>query len=352
MYSTCLFCNADLGKNEVVEHFPVGRRLAFDAAKGRLWVVCRKCERWNLTPLEERWEAIEECERAFASTKRRVSTDNIGMARLPEGLELVRIGAPQRPEMAAWRYGDQFGRRRKRYMAMTAGGIAAAGAIVAIGPVAGLVSWGVLGQIPNVFNIANSVRASRTRIRIPLADGGSVTTNLMLIRTARLQVEGDRPRLDVKLAPPSGFMHFGGQFKPAATLLGEDAIRAAGLILPHVNRAGGREGQVREAVRLVESAPDVTRLFGDMARDAKRRFNDSVFAFGDPGDLRHMPAPMRLALEMATHEEQERRALEGELAELEAAWQQAEEIAKIADEMFVGDRVQSRLEGLRRRRDG
>src|SRR5687767_1870588 len=99
MYRTCLFCSSALGSNEAVEHFPVGRRLAFDAAKGRLWVVCRKCERWNLTPLEERWEAIEECERAFRATRLRVSTDEIGLARLKEGLELVRIGEPQRPEM-------------------------------------------------------------------------------------------------------------------------------------------------------------------------------------------------------------------------------------------------------------
>lgn len=54
MYATCLFCNGALGQNDAVETFPVGRRLAFDAAKGRLWVVCRACERWNLTPLEER----------------------------------------------------------------------------------------------------------------------------------------------------------------------------------------------------------------------------------------------------------------------------------------------------------
>ena len=59
VYSTCLFCHSPLGENEVVERFPIGRRLAFDAAKGRLWVICRKCARWNLTPLEERWEAIE-----------------------------------------------------------------------------------------------------------------------------------------------------------------------------------------------------------------------------------------------------------------------------------------------------
>jgi hypothetical protein len=58
MYATCLFCNKSLGKNETLETFPVGKRLAFDAAKGRLWVVCPSCERWNLSPLEERWEAI------------------------------------------------------------------------------------------------------------------------------------------------------------------------------------------------------------------------------------------------------------------------------------------------------
>lgn len=81
VYSTCLFCNEALGSNEAVEAFPVGRRLAFDQAKGRLWVVCPKCERWNLTPLEERWEAIEQAERLYRDTRRRVATDNVGLAR-------------------------------------------------------------------------------------------------------------------------------------------------------------------------------------------------------------------------------------------------------------------------------
>lgn len=39
MYSTCIFCNKPLGANEVLESFPVGRRLAFDGAKGRLSIV-------------------------------------------------------------------------------------------------------------------------------------------------------------------------------------------------------------------------------------------------------------------------------------------------------------------------
>src|SRR5919197_2778529 len=130
MYSTCLFCHETLGTNEVIEAFPIGRRLAFDASKGRLWVVCRKCERWNLTPLDERWEAIEECERLFSETRLRASTDNIGLAKLREGLELVRIGNALRPEMAAWRYGDQFGRRRRKHILITSAAVAAVGGIV------------------------------------------------------------------------------------------------------------------------------------------------------------------------------------------------------------------------------
>src|SRR5687767_15254667 len=137
MYSTCLFCHSPLGANEAIEYFPVGRRLAFDASRGRLWVVCRTCERWNLTPLEERWEAIEECERRFEGTRMRASTDNIGLAKLREGLELVRIGPALRPEFAAWRYGDQFGRRRRRTMLQAGLGLGALAAVAAGGIAAG-----------------------------------------------------------------------------------------------------------------------------------------------------------------------------------------------------------------------
>jgi hypothetical protein len=42
----------------------------------------------------------------------------------------------------------------------------------------------------------------------------------------------------------------------------------------------------------------------------------------------------QLAVEMALHEESERRALQGELAALEAAWKEAEEIARIADSLL------------------
>jgi hypothetical protein len=109
MFRNCLHCTADLGANDAIEAFPVGRRLAFDASQGRLWVVCGRCGRWNLTPVEERWEAIEQCARRFQATRTRVSTAEIGLARTHGGLELIRIGAPERPELPHGDTGVSFG---------------------------------------------------------------------------------------------------------------------------------------------------------------------------------------------------------------------------------------------------
>ena len=63
--------------------------------------------------------------------------------------------------------------------------------------------------------------------------------------------------------------------------------------------------------------------------------------------LSSLPKEVRVALEMASHEEQERRALEGELALLEAAWKEAEEVAQIADDMFLPTSTNARLEELK-----
>jgi hypothetical protein len=46
---------------------------------------------------------------------------------------------------------------------------------------------------------------------------------------------------------------------------------------------------------------------------------------------------------MVSHEESERRALEGELSVLEDAWREAEEIAGISDNMFLPEDISRRL---------
>jgi hypothetical protein len=62
------------------------------------------------------------------------------------------------------------------------------------------------------------------------------------------------------------------------------------------------------------------------------------------GLIGRLPGPSRLALEMALHEEQERRALQGELKTLEAAWRQAEEIAAISDNLLLPEGAEEFLE--------
>ena len=135
MYATCLYCHSHLGRNDRLPRFPVGRRIAFDSARGRLWVVCRSCARWNLSPLEERWAAFDECERLFRATRVRISTDNIGLVELPDGMSLIRIGQPLWPEFAAWRYARRFRSRRVK-TSIAAGAILGSAAGIALGAVA------------------------------------------------------------------------------------------------------------------------------------------------------------------------------------------------------------------------
>jgi hypothetical protein len=340
MYSSCLFCHADLGRNELVESFPVGRRLAYDGAHGRLWVVCRKCERWNLTPIEERWVAIDECERLYRDTRARISTDQIALARATDGkgrFDVVRIGRPQRPELAAWRYGDQFGRRRRRHLVLTGAALAAGGALVVAGPVMGIVSVGVLSPILNVFNVAHIAYSQRTLIRLPMpGDRPPITLQRKHLGKARLVSEGGEWHLSLvalsDLDDSVPWWKLKGQETQIA-LTGTEAVRAAAVLLPPYNDSGASPARVQEAVQLLErhSTPDA--LFGVAASESLKRWKRDSFQPAEPGGFKKLPAAMRLALEMASHEETERRAMEGELALLEAAWKDAEAIARIADSL-------------------
>ncbi len=346
MYSTCLFCNQNLGANEVIEHFPVGRRLAFDAAKGRLWVVCRKCERWNLTPLEERWEAIEECERAFQTTRMRISTDHIGIARVTEGLELVRIGEPQRPEMAAWRYGDQFGRRRRRRFALVAGATVIAGTGLIAGPILGLAAVGV-GLPFQLLNAGTSIYRYKKLLHIRSSDDVSMAVRLSELPKARLRVDGEGVLLRVPVVRLNRvpWWHYDNG-STDIELTGMAAVRAAGALLPSLNQGGGSSAEISRAVGYLDETPDPVQLFARAAGALEKKQS----LLGTKGSLQKLPTAGRLALEMAAHEDTERRALEGELHILEEAWKHAEEIAGIADDMFLPESVEKELARLRAER--
>ncbi len=319
MYATCMFCNASLGANQVVETFPVGRRLAFDAARGRLWVVCRRCERWNLSPLEERWEAVESLEELFRGTRVRTSTENVGLARHPEGLELVRIGKPMRPEFAAWRYGDQFGRRRKRAILYGMGGAVVFGGIVLGGALTGAVSAGVLSQSSNFMNLWLN---GRTRIKVRTDDG-------RVLRLKRMDLLGTRIR---PASSAEGFALELRKRKNKHWFEGDEARRLAGLVLPKMNARGGKKDVVQEAVHHIDRDGHPEAFLSNIATSSG--FTDKK---GVPGYVNKMPKATKLAVEMALHEEEERRALEGELWRLERAWESAEEIAAISDNLLLPD---------------
>ena len=335
MYHTCVFCTTDLGGNEVIETFPVGRRLAFDANKGRLWVVCRACERWNLSPLDERWEAVEDCERRFRDARKRFSTDNIGLARLNEGLELVRIGEPLRPEFAAWRYGDQFGKRRRKAIltasAVATGGVALAAGALVLGAVAGV----TIGLFRTGDRIVQRVRDRRVVARIPTQEGDSLTVLGQHLPFIELATD---------IASETGWKLVLPHADGSHSLRGEHALLATSLIMPAINGAGGSPHHVDRAIRRLEAFADPVGYLRSAAAISSHATKP-----GPHGALKKLPVDMRLAIEMAANEENEQFALAGEMWLLEWAWQEAEQIAAIADSLTVPAEVERQLEELRRR---
>ena len=296
-------------------------------------MVCERCRRWNLSPLEERWEAIEECERQYRETPTRFSTDNIGLARLREGLELVRIGRPQRREFAAWRYGKQFLRRRIKTLI---------GIGVRIGAAIGMASFGVYVIGPIIAQqedrIIARVRSDNgRRLRVTLKDA----KKMKLLR-APDRSDGWFLSLPHRLRERNwGILGTFGKGKPEIEELeGSVAIQAAGLVLPKVNQFGGSNSQVRNAVAMIEDARGPERFFATAAVEP----GEQAAGFFFPTDgtrVIKQSAEVRLALEMAAHEETERRAFEGELELLEEAWREAEEIAAIADRLLIPESVEN-----------
>ena len=357
MYSTCLFCHLHLGRNELIEPFPVGRRLAYDESRGRLWVVCTACGRWNLTPLEERWEAIEQCERLFRATRTRVSTDNVGMARPKGGLELVRIGRPLRPEMAAWRYGGQFVRRYRRTL-VKAGALGSALGVALGGALGGLFNPGLLllypmGVVPVWLTARQYVRVAR----VPLPGGEALNVARRDLNATRLVATESRGNWRLDLPGDDSMLSFEG----------ERAKQALASLLVPLNGFGASQDTVSDALRSLEEASDADHYLALAARDALP--DDSAWTrWGrptrpmtePPSDERSRPLPVRevplaylraehlLAIEMLVHEDTERLAMEGELASLERAWRQAEELAAIADSLLLPPGVEEFLAKHRR----
>jgi hypothetical protein len=333
VYRSCLFCSGELGSNQALEAFPVSRSIAFDGWRGRLWAICPRCARWNLAPLEERWEAVEAAERLFVDARLKVQSENVGLAKLRDGTRLIRIGQALPGELAAWRYGGQLVKRRRRYL-LVAGAAAAAGLAV-MGGFAALTATGGAYSIVNAgLQFWRTKRQRRVVLRLP-AQRSPTGQELVLRRwhaSASVLLPGEEGGIGL-LVPDAARkdpqVSWGKpRYSADPLLLGDgDARSFLNRAMVHLNESGASRRRLEAAVGLLEGAGSAEGYLLGAARQgstlAKRK--------DMPG--RALGAEGSLALEMALHEESERRALEGELTLLESAWREAEEIAAIADRL-------------------
>jgi hypothetical protein len=337
MYRSCMFCSAPLGSNESLERFPVGRSLAFDAEKGRLWAVCPKCARWNLAPIEERWEAIEDAERLFRDTRLRVQRENIGLAKLVDGTRLVRVGEALVGELAAWRYGETLSRRRRRYL-LVGGAVTAVSGAGMVAGIAGL-GAGVISMywVPKILRgMWDGYRdrrvVQRLHPRTQARGGAPITVRRRDLAYARL-LQTEDGGLALRLPQVWGRWaewespEFGSDTQRRhgpLVVTGKAAHTLLARAMVHLNEQGARQRAVDQAlVRIADAGSPDAFLQG-----AARAEHLLV-----PVDRGRRDPTGNLALEMALHEETERRALDGELAMLEAMWREAEQIAAIADQL-------------------
>lgn len=370
MYSTCIHCQKDLGRNDLLETLPVGRRIAFDEATGRLWVICAGCARWNLVPFESRWESIEAGEKLYRASVQRMSTGEIGLARTREGTELVRIGAPLRPEMAAWRYGASLIRRRVKYATGTGPLLSLFAGAAAIGypwfQLTGLGLGTALVASQVMAAVSRRYIQSKTQAVFAHPDGAVriMRTTVPWLIAAPGSGHGLQVRLPIFAGPDvkdTSFFHVplealrgirregfkGWANNPArvsdlvpshyALLDGDDAVAALRVVLPLVHESGASRRMVADAsAHLDATHGSATAVLFTGLREWERT-NVRLDTLGKP---------RRLALEMFVHEDSERRWLAGELLDLEQEWRKANEIATIADSLVRDARVEARMREL------
>ncbi|HEY4100975.1 MAG TPA: hypothetical protein VGM20_08880 [Gemmatimonadales bacterium] len=334
MYSTCIACTHRFGSNTIIEHLAIGRRIAFDPLRGRLWVVCTRCSRWNLVPFDHRLEAIDECATLFAAARRRYSTATIGIARMHDGSALIHIGGSDRLELASWRYAYQFRARRLHTFLRAATG-AAVGSVISAGMIgASIHEFGVFeGAFLELPAHGWALALDRHR-RVCLAPSDRVDSQLLgeaQLRTAHFAFSG--AEVEVTLRPNVGSKHL-------LTITGAEAHTLAKRIAASVNDFVGSRAHIHAALMRLDSAafaewirqPGVEAAEHGSRRPSIARERWEGFGAGGFRFAGMLPAD-RLAMEMWLNEADEQQAFLGELRSLERQWREADELASIADSL-------------------
>lgn len=339
MYSRCPVCTVRLGRNEVLEALPIGSRLAFDVKRGRVWVLCSQCRSWSLAPVGEKRQVIaEEAERAFEKAVVGVSSERIALGRVRDGTELIRVGGASEGELAGWRYGRRLVGRWRRHRLLTVGSVGVAAGLALL-PAVGIVAatWLYAGAA-GVGLLAQRMRTGRP---VFVREGKEGTpgrderrpgeTALFRERdvTRILLLQGERGEGGWRVALDRWYL-------PPLELTRDEGRRALRAMLARWNARGGTPGQVQRATERVLDLGSVDRVFARAARDLNQGSaweHHLAWPFRDTARIQWADPTLRLALEIAANDDLERRALEGELHLLEREWEEAEELARIADSL-------------------
>ena len=310
---SCAFCDRALPANRVVPGMPMGRRIAFDPVRGRLWVVCGYCGQWNIAALdaEERARAIEHLEQAFHAVTERSATADISTASLGWGVSLIRVGTGDWRRFAAWRHGKRLTNRRF---------------IFVMGAVAltwvNMLPWvdamwdSALGSAAGIAAIAAVIvwRMGFTAIaQVRNNEGRLVGITPMQERHARLERRGGGWALIVR--------HREGE----TTYTGAEAVRVLRKLLWRRNMNGASLEDISAAVEMIDRVGGTERAIAEWMKPGATDVKD--------WRIQKLPKQLALAFEIAVHEESERREVEGELAITRAEARLAESRALIAEQI-------------------
>lgn len=352
MYTHCLRCNRSLGRNSELADLPIGRCIAFDRDKGRVWVICTHCRQWNLLPLEERWEALEEAERIATTAESRVEGGRIGLARTADGLELLRATGLPDADIANWRYGRRLQQRRSLLWWIAGASMVPA---VVLGARAGLATGSRdAGIYAGLFAAAwfGFIWRDPPRLWMKIVPEIGASERVWQWQLSQIRFERSSPAAPPSLVVPrhNGELHLQGPF--AAAFLAS--------FFPRVNGSDCNSASIGRAVARVAGAErevDQEPLKPRRKRDGRRRMSTepaparvrplrpwerlAVRYLGQP--LLAQNPEQRLALEMAVTEEVEQLQLSRRATAALSEWPEQEEIAAIADDLLIPESIRERL---------
>lgn len=327
MYLTCAFCSGALGGDGGPSGLAVGRRFAYDAWKSRAWVICQRCGRWNLTPVDSRLEAVAALERMAAAGRVAATTAQVALVR-SSAYDVVRVGQPPRLEMAGWRYGERLkAREKERLKVVVPVTLAFVGITIASNAAFGGGMGYMIMQFPRIGDAVYTSLVGRRKVGIEPPVCGHCGA-IMVLRARHVQHARLSRTAHQDLAL---LLRCERCERVGAMLEGADAERALRHGLTYLNLKKGRriKRKAEEAASAVERAGGPEELIAGAAR-AELAVSSLKGAQG-------------LALEMAVDEQ-------AEVRDLEREWRRAEEIAEISDNLLMPSAIDEELRHLKERR--